>query len=714
MFGARLMFLRIASVVSCLILAACGSGGGGGDSSSTAAPYILAAVLSFPTTNVPAGFVPVGFNSDVSVTVLDSTTGAPITNASVSVNGVPLAYFPASQGYAGGISVNPGSSIALSVTVGSTTYTAAATQFTSYPTITSPLTDATWVSLESNLAAWSGVAPTTTSLYALGVFDTNGQLIWPAGDSVEILPATTTSYTFFPGSLTAGNRLLIVGLMDLVDIPNAYPDSGLIIGGFNYVPITVVNAKAATLLSIAVTPNNPTVTVGKTKQLTATGSYSDGSTQDLTAQVTWESSDPAKATVSNTGLVTGENYGSTTVTATLEGISGSTLVNVFQPTPSPTPPLSQAVTYQIDYAHSGRAVFPDPITFPNNPAWSVTLNGDISYPLIAGGMVYVTTTSPGTGGAIYGTSLYALNAQDGTIAWGPIAITGNYSWSASAYDHGKLFVMNFDGLLRSFDATTGAPGWSKQLPFQWAFTSPPTAVDGIVYVGGAGSGGTLYAVDEITGNVLWTAPVWNGDHSSPAVSSDGVFVSYPSQVYKFDPVTGTPLWHYSGAGSGGGGRTSAYSNGLLYVRDWTNFGSPFGQIYDATSGTQVGTFNVGTFQVGPIPAFGTTTGFFLNDGTLQAIDLTSRNLLWSFTGDGQLVSAPIVINEAVIIGSGSGKIYAVNASNGSELPWNGNAGASIAAPDEQNATVLTGFGAGEGYLVVPAGNVLTAWKLSGP
>jgi outer membrane protein assembly factor BamB len=283
--------------------------------------------------------------------------------------------------------------------------------------------------------------------------------------------------------------------MDLVDIPNAHPDSGFIIGGFNYVPIAVVNERPATLLSIAVTPNNPTVTVGKTKQLTATGSYSNGSTQDLTAQATWQSSDPAKATVSDTGLVAGQNYGSTTVSATLGSISGSTLVNVFQPTPSPVPPLSQAVTYQIDYAHSGRAVFQDPITFPNNPAWSVTLNGAISYPLIAGGMVYVTTSSPGTGGGIYGTSLYALDEETGDIVWGPVAISGTYYWSASAYDHGKIFVINFDGLLRSFDAVTGTPGWSKQLPGQYAFTSPPTAINGIVYVGGAGSGGTLYAVD---------------------------------------------------------------------------------------------------------------------------------------------------------------------------------------------------------------------------
>ena len=47
--------------------------------------------------------------------------------------------------------------------------------------------------------------------------------------------------------------------------------------------------------------------------------------------------------------------------------------------------------------------------------------------------------------------------------------------------------------------------------------------------------------------------------------------------------------------------------------------------------------------------------------------------------------------------------------------WSGNAGSPMAAPDETNGSQpLTGLGAGEGHLIVPAGNTLTAWHLSGP
>jgi outer membrane protein assembly factor BamB len=663
----------------------------------------VAELVSFPTGNVPTGFVDPGFNSAAVVQVQDSPNGSPITNASVSVNGMALAYYAAQQDYEGEIVVAPGGSVTLDVTVGGTTYTTSGTQFTAYPTIVNPQANATWLSSASNLAAWSGVLPTASSFYALGVLDSSsGQLAWPSGNAFDILPTTTTSYTFNPGALTTGSRFVFVGIGTALSIPNAASGSGMIIAGFNYVSVTISSTPPPSLSSIAVTPQNPTLGKGKTLQLTATGTYSDTSTQDLTTQVTWTSSDTAEATVGAAGLATGVNFGQTTVTAALGAVSGSATATVFQPTPSPSPPLSQSVAYQIDYAHSGYAVFADPVTFPGSPAWSVTLNAPVSYPLIAGGEVFVTTQGPETGPA----ALYALNQQTGSIVWGPIALPGTYNWSKHAYDNGKIFVINTDGLLRSFDAATGQAGWSTQLRGQNLFESAPTAANGIVYVDGAGEGATLYAVDESNGNVLWTASV-NGTQSSPAVSSDGVFVTFPCQAYKFDPITGSALWHYDGGCEGGGGEAPAYANGLLYMRNPPN---PPGLIFDAATGALTG-----SFTATPIPAFSTQTGFFLvSYGALTAIDLSTNNVLWSFTGDGALALAPIVINQVVVVGSTSGNVYALDAATGS-LIWSGSAGSGIGVPDENNGEwPLTGFGAGEGYLVVPAGNVLTAWHISGP
>ena len=138
----------------------------------------------------------------------------------------------------------------------------------------------------------------------------------------------------------------------------------------------------------------------------------------------------------------------------------------------------------------------------------------ISYPLIAGGMVFVTTANANGN---YGNTLWALDENTGMTIWS-VDLPGTYFFADAAYGSGKVFVVNFDGLMKAFDAGSGTLLWSVNLPDQYAVTSAPTAVNGIVFIGGAGSGGTVYAVDETNGAVLWTMPVENGDSSSPAVT----------------------------------------------------------------------------------------------------------------------------------------------------------------------------------------------------
>jgi trimeric autotransporter adhesin len=95
---------------------------------------------------------------------------------------------------------------------------------------------------------------------------------------------------------------------------------------------TTLTVTSATLVSIEVTPTNPSVANGLTDKLQATGIYTDHSTHDLTSSVTWSSSVASVASVSNTpgsnGLATTVTPGSTTITATLGGISGSTSLTV--------------------------------------------------------------------------------------------------------------------------------------------------------------------------------------------------------------------------------------------------------------------------------------------------------------------------------------------------------------------------------------------------
>ena len=91
---------------------------------------------------------------------------------------------------------------------------------------------------------------------------------------------------------------------------------------------TSLTVTSASLVSIAVTPANPSMAIGTTRQFTATGTFSDSSTQDVTGSVLWSSSNAGVATVSNQGLASSVATGTTTIAATFGSVSGSTTLTV--------------------------------------------------------------------------------------------------------------------------------------------------------------------------------------------------------------------------------------------------------------------------------------------------------------------------------------------------------------------------------------------------
>src|SRR5579872_4001039 len=82
------------------------------------------------------------------------------------------------------------------------------------------------------------------------------------------------------------------------------------------------------LNTIKVSAANANPTVGDTDQLTATGKYGDGSTQDLTSSVTWTTSPAGLATVGAGGVLTAQTAGAVSVTAAMGGVSGSASVTI--------------------------------------------------------------------------------------------------------------------------------------------------------------------------------------------------------------------------------------------------------------------------------------------------------------------------------------------------------------------------------------------------
>ena len=89
-----------------------------------------------------------------------------------------------------------------------------------------------------------------------------------------------------------------------------------------------LEVSSSILKAIAITPEDVTVARGETQQFTATGTYSDNSTQDITSSVSWSSSNTDVVKINSNGLANAIKKGAVTVTATLENISDSTSVAV--------------------------------------------------------------------------------------------------------------------------------------------------------------------------------------------------------------------------------------------------------------------------------------------------------------------------------------------------------------------------------------------------
>ena len=128
--------------------------------------------------------------------------------------------------------------------------------------------------------------------------------------------------------------------------------------------IFVVVCATALLTSLSRLPGSPTLTsitvaqitdpwdlgplpVGALRQFTATGNYSDGSTQYLTQTVTWSSSNPAVGGVSSIGLVAAASPGSTDISATFGGVTGSSTLTVVAATLSAIAITPSTISIQV-------------------------------------------------------------------------------------------------------------------------------------------------------------------------------------------------------------------------------------------------------------------------------------------------------------------------------------------------------------------------------
>jgi uncharacterized protein YjdB len=214
----------------------------------------------------------------------------------------------------------------------------------------------TWTSSNSNVATVDGnglattlAAGTTTITATVGTF-TDSSMITVVAAHLQSITLTPTNVTMAAGTqqqfTATGNfddgstQVLTSGLWSSSSANVLTVDAtglGIAVGpGASTVSVTSgtvsastsVTVTTATLMSLAIAPANSSMPDDATKQFSATGTFSDNSTQDVTQSVLWSSSTPGVATITNLGLVTSLSTGSTTISAMLGSVNNSTTLTV--------------------------------------------------------------------------------------------------------------------------------------------------------------------------------------------------------------------------------------------------------------------------------------------------------------------------------------------------------------------------------------------------
>jgi hypothetical protein len=178
------------------------------------------------------------------------------------------------------------------------------------------------------------------------------------------------------------------------------------------------------LVSIAITPASASIPIGTSLQFDALGTYTDGSTQDLTASAMWTSSSSTVAPVS-AGLVTGSSLGSATISAGSGTVTGSASVTVTAATlvSISVTPASASITSGTSQQFAATGTYSDGSmqTLTNSATWtsSATSIATVSAAGLATGLADGMATITASSGTISGSATLAVTPALLSIAITP-------------------------------------------------------------------------------------------------------------------------------------------------------------------------------------------------------------------------------------------------------------------------------------------------------
>jgi Bacterial Ig-like domain (group 2) len=233
---------------------------------------------------------------------------------------------------------------------------------------------------------------------------------------------------------------------------------------------------AKTLKSLSISPANPLVTLGSSQQFTVTGSFSDGSQQDLTQKVSWNSTQPTIAAITSTGMAVSKQSGTTLVSAASGTLSSSTkltvspavLVSIAIAPPHPT--VSKGTSQQ--FAAIGKYSDGSAQDLTSTVAWSLSPSGiaTVSGAGLASAQAIGTATVTATLGSVAGATALSVS--------GPALVSIAVAPASSSIGLGATQQLSATGTFS--DGTTqdltGSATWASASPTVAAITSPGVAL----------------------------------------------------------------------------------------------------------------------------------------------------------------------------------------------------------------------------------------------
>ena len=106
---------------------------------------------------------------------------------------------------------------------------------------------------------------------------------------------------------------------------------------------SAINVVEAELIELTVTPNSADMLVASEQAFTAEGEYDDGHTEDLTDESTWSSGESSIVSITDEGVATAQEKGSTSISASLDGLSNTANITVHE--------LVEVVSIEVTPAH---------------------------------------------------------------------------------------------------------------------------------------------------------------------------------------------------------------------------------------------------------------------------------------------------------------------------------------------------------------------------